>query len=48
MPAMKAPTMNETERDEPSDGLWSEALWGLGLMGSVLLIVAVVSVLFGV
>jgi hypothetical protein len=41
-----------TQRDAggpPSDpnALWSEALWGLGLMGSVILSVVLIAALFG-
>jgi len=31
---------------EDAPDLWAEALWGAGLLGSVLLIVALVSLLF--
>ena len=38
------------DRDEgsPEEGpdLWAEALWGAGLLGSVLLVVALVSLVF--
>jgi hypothetical protein len=33
-------------RPESTPSLWSEALWGVALIGSVLVIVAVVSALF--
>lgn len=42
-------TMDEVERPDPAeepDGLWSEAMWSLGLVGSALILVLLVS-LFG-
>jgi hypothetical protein len=35
----------EGSSEEPTD-LWAEALWGAGLLGSVLLVVALVSLVF--
>lgn len=42
-------SMDEVERPEPKeepDGLWSEAMWSLGLVGFALILVLLVS-LFG-
>jgi hypothetical protein len=43
-----------TTRSAPSErpsadlhGLWAEALWGIGLIGSVLVFVALIAALFG-
>ena len=42
--------MNVVDRSEGSPegspDLWAEALWGAGLLGSVLLVVALVSLVF--
>lgn len=41
--------MDKVERPDPTeepDGLWSEAMWSLGLVGSALILVLLVS-LFG-
>ena len=33
-----------TDRDEPTDdGLWSEAIWSAGLIGSVLIVIALMA-----
>ena len=39
-------TSRDSER-QPSDGLWAEALWGLGLMGSVFGILLLLVTLIG-
>ena len=39
--------MDRSERSpEEAPDLWAEALWGAGLLGSVLLVVALVSLIF--
>ena len=42
----KAAMYTTPPRPESTPSLWSEALWGVALIGSVLVIVAVVSALF--
>jgi len=33
-----------TDRDEPTDdGLWSEAMWSAGLIGSVLIVITLMA-----
>jgi hypothetical protein len=42
----------QAQRDDPeqavSDSLWTEALWGLGLIGGVLTFLVVLVTVFGV
>ena len=34
---------DRTNRDEPDDGLWTEAMWSAGLIGSVLIVIALMA-----
>jgi hypothetical protein len=39
--------LNEGPEPEPPDTLWAEAVWGVGLIGSVLVSVVVLVTVFG-
>lgn len=39
--------LNEEAEPEPPDTLWAEAVWGVGLIGSVLVSVVVLVTVFG-